>query len=160
MIGIEHMINEKLITLDLEATTKKEAIIELARLLFHENKLTSLIGFIDAVDERENAMSTYCGYDVAFPHAKSSLVKKATFAFGRTTGFSWGEEDGNVNFVFLLAIPESSSNNSLDSDHIGLISSIAELALEKEMRDKWAEAKTTYDVLETFKSALTNKVNV
>lgn len=160
MTGIENSINEQLITLELEATTKKEAIIELGRMLFREKKLRSLIGFLDAVEEREQVMSTYCGYNIAFPHAKSALVKEPAFAFGRTSGFSWGEEDGNVNFVFLLAIPEEFSDNAFDPVHISFISSIAELALEKEMRDKWSAAKTKFEILETFKDALVNKMNV
>jgi mannitol/fructose-specific phosphotransferase system IIA component (Ntr-type) len=157
MIEIEHLINERLITLDLKATSKETAIAELAEILFREKKLKSLFGFMDAVAERESTMSTYCGSDVAIPHAKSMFVKEAAFAFGRASGFSWGEEDENVNFVFMLAIPEIFPDDSLESVHIDLMASIAELALEEDIRNKWAAAKTTYDILETFKAVLVNK---
>jgi mannitol/fructose-specific phosphotransferase system IIA component (Ntr-type) len=151
---IENLINEDLITLDLKANSKSAAIAELAEMLFRERKLKSLFGFMDDVAERENEMSTYCGCDIAIPHARSIFVKEVACAFGRTNGFSWEEDNENVNFVFMLAIPEMLSDNSLDFIHIELMSSIAELALEKDIRNKWAAAKTKYDIMETFKEAL------
>jgi len=157
MIRIDNIINERLISLDLKADSKKSAIAELAEMLFRDGKIKSLKNFIISVSERESAMSTYCGSDIAIPHAKSLFVQEASFAFGRSQGFSWGKNDGNVNFVFLLAIPEIISADPSESVHIGLISSIAELALEKDIREKWIAAKTKGDILETFGYALTNK---
>lgn len=160
MIEIEHIINERLITLDLNASSKEGAIVELTTLLFREHKLKSLIGFVDAVIERENTMSTYCGSGIAIPHAKSLLVKEPGIAFGRTAGFKWEDDNEHVNFIFMLALPGMSSGNSLDAVHMGLISSIAELALEADIRNRWSLAKTKYDILETFKEGLATNVNV
>ena len=157
MIKTEDIISEHLITLDLKANSKKSAIAELAWMLFCAGKLRYFTGFIDSVNERENALSTYCGSGIAIPHAKSLFVKEASFAFGRTCGFPWEKKEGNVNFIFLLAIPEVLSGNPSESDHIYLLSSIAELALEKNIRDKWAAAKTKRDIIETFTSILTDK---
>lgn len=158
MTGVENIINEHLVTLDLKANSREGAIMELAMMLFRENKLISLFGFIDAVTGRENTLSTYCGSEVAIPHAQSIFVKEAGIAFGRTTGFSWEEEDETVSFIFLLALPEA--DDSFDAVHMGVISSIAELALEKDIRDKWAVAKTKEDILETFKEAFVTKTNL
>src|SRR5688572_7719020 len=149
MDGINDIINEPLIALDLQGDSKKSIIIELAGMLFGAGKLKSLTGFIDSVIERENVMSTYCGSDVAIPHAQSLFVRQASFAFGRTKDFLWGKDDGNVNFVFLLAIPEIMSESPSESFHIALMSSIAELALEKDIRNKWAAAETKKDIIET-----------
>lgn len=156
-IELECILNERLITLDLNASSKEGAIMELATLLFHENKLKSVLGFADAVMEREHTMSTYCGFGIAIPHAKSLLVKEAGIAFGRTPGFTWEEEE-QVNFVFMLAIPDLTTSDA--SVHLGLLSSIAELALEEDIRKKWASAKTKFDILETFKEGLATKINL
>jgi len=156
MIEIEHIVNENLITLDLKANSKDGAVMELAAMLFRENKLGSLFGFMDAVSERERTMSTYCGFGIAIPHAKSIFVKEAGFAFGRTSGFPWEEGEENVHFIFMLAIPDQDP----DAVQMDILSSIAELALEKKIRDKWLHAKTKHDILETFKEALATKTNL
>ncbi|RPH33970.1 MAG: PTS sugar transporter subunit IIA [Bacteroidales bacterium] len=153
----DKFFNEKFITLNLKAKTKEQAINELAEMLYSGGKIKSVNGFIKSVIERENTVSTYCGSDIAIPHAASRYVIDAAFAFGRSNGFSWGEGDGNVNYIFLLAIPEVKGGDQSKSAHIAMMSSIAELALEEDVRQKWAIANTVEEILETFNSVLNIK---
>ncbi len=146
----EPLINRKLIELDLLADTKEKAIAELAEMLYAEGKLSDLSGFIEHIHEREQLMSTYCGYDTAMPHAESPFVKEPAFAFGRTRGFLWDEKDTPVNFIFLLAIPETSEKNPDESKHIQLMSSIAFLVLEDKVREIWLNTSLKKDITDTF----------
>jgi len=154
----QNIIAENLINLDLRSETKEEVIKELAALLFAEKKISSESGFIECVEKREMSMSTYCGFDVAIPHAVSSSVDEVAFAFGRSKGFLWGEEDGVVKFIFLLAIPELTNKNISSASHIDMMSAVAQLALNENVRKKWAEAKSKKEILESFKQEQTNKL--
>lgn len=146
----DKIINENLISLNLEVESKAKAIEKLADMLFAEKVISSVSGFIESVNNRETTMSTYCGFDVAIPHAVSEFVIKPAFAFGRVDSFSWGKEDGPVEFIFLLAIPVQNDADTGSKSHIDMMSSIAELALEENVRNKWAGAKSKDEILKSF----------
>jgi len=106
MQRINDVISPELIKLSLNGKNKVEVIEELTDLLFR-NKLTSRADYIAMVYKRESTLSTYCGYEVAIPHAISSAVKTPAVCFGRSEGFNWDHQsDEWVRFVFLFAIPE------------------------------------------------------
>ena len=136
------------VCLDLKATNKQDAIRELASLLFESGRVSDLEKFIADIKAREAIMSTYCGYHLAIPHSESEVVKEASFAFGRSTGLEWDEGDDLVNFIIILAIPKAKENE--ENVHVDLMSSIALLALEDEVRAVWKKAETTEQILQTF----------
>mgnify|MGYP005664446911 CR=1 FL=1 len=41
------------------------------------------------------------------PHAVSKAVKKVSFGFCRTTNLEWDKKDETVQFILILAIPDS-----------------------------------------------------
>ena len=93
-------------------------------------------------------MSTYCGYNIAIPHAISKAVKKVSFGFCRTVSLEWDKNDDEVKFILILAIPDS--NKKEDNLHIDLMSQIASLALEEKVRKSWEQAKSVEEISKTF----------
>ena len=138
------------VILELKATNKKEAIDELSQLLFERGKISDRKVYVDDILSREETMSTYCGYGVAIPHSVSPVVNEAAFAFGRSSGIVWDEDDEPVKFIILLAIPKLKEGE--DSIHIEMMSSIATLALEDEIREIWASATSISEIIDTFKN--------
>ena len=112
-------IKPSFVDLNLNATSKKEAISLLVEHLWNEGKLSEKAQYLEAVLKREELLSTYCGYAIAIPHAESNTVKEASFAFGRTTDVSWDEEDEPVQYIILLAIP--SHKELIENKHIEII---------------------------------------
>ena len=53
-----------------------------------------------------------------------------------------------VQFILILAIPDTSDNE--DNQHIDMMSQIASLALEDEVRKIWEEATTQEQIAKTF----------
>lgn len=144
------IINNELIRLDLDFKSKDDIIKELCSILYAEQKISSIDGFIKDIQHRESIMSTFCGFDVAIPHAVSEFVKEPAFAFARTKTFSWSEDDEIVKYVFLLAIPAHQEANSDAKSHIDIMSSIAQLALDEKVREVWAAANTKEAILKSF----------
>lgn len=133
------------IELNLEGQNKVQIITELVDKLHQKDCLFEKKQYLDAVLERENILSTYCGYHIAIPHAVSKAVKKAAFGFCRITPIEWDKDDEKVQFILILAIPDSSNNK-----HVDMMSQIAGLALEDKIRKIWKSAKTKDLIIKTF----------
>ena len=133
------------IELNLKGQNKVQIITELVDKLHQKGCLFEKKQYLDAVLERENILSTYCGYHIAIPHAVSKAVKKAVFGFCRITPIEWDKDDEKVQFILILAIPDSSNNKHLD-----MMSQIACLALEDKVRKIWKSAKTKDPIIKTF----------
>ncbi|WP_273568568.1 PTS sugar transporter subunit IIA [Maribacter halichondriae] len=136
------------VILDLKAKNKEEAIEELAQVLFESGKINDREGYVKDIMNREKILSTYCGSNIAIPHSVSEVVNKASFAFGRSQGLTWDEDDDLVNFVIILAIPQLKEGE--DTVHIEMMSAIAELALDDDIRKLWEDATTEQDIIHTF----------
>jgi mannitol/fructose-specific phosphotransferase system IIA component (Ntr-type) len=136
------------VCLEVTSDNKKDALRELADLLFKAGKISDLDAFVEDLESREKLMSTYCGYHLAIPHSASDVVEEASFVFGRSKGMEWDEDDDLVKFIIILAIPKSNSEE--DNLHIDMMSSIATLALEDEIRMQWEQAQTVEDIIQTF----------
>lgn len=147
---LNKVINRGLIELDLKGKSKDEVVEELTDLLVKENILNSKADFIAKVNEREATMSTFCGSEVAIPHAISSAVKAPAVCFGRSKGFFWDNSDEHVQFVFLFALPEENHN----AEHIAIISSIARCSLDPDTREIWLKATTEDQVLESLRHSI------
>ncbi len=136
------------IKLSLDSKNKFDAIKELSMILKENGKINDLNNFINEINDRENILSTYCGYGVAIPHCESSEVIESGVAFGRSNGLIWDENDEPVYFVLLLAIPKIKNE---ENSHIEIMSKIASLALDEEIRKKWRNSKTITEIDNTFK---------
>ncbi len=141
-------LNPAFIELDLKAQNKVELISTLVDKLDQEGFLSKKKQYLNAVLERENLLSTYCGYHIAIPHAVSKAVKKAAFGFCRIKPIEWDKDDEHVQFILILAIPDSS--NTRISKHIDMMSKIASLALEEEVRKIWESSKSKDAISKTF----------
>jgi mannitol/fructose-specific phosphotransferase system IIA component (Ntr-type) len=141
-------IKPAFIELDLTLNNKEEVLSRLVDSLASEGCLSDKAVFLEAVLEREKLMSTYCGFNIAIPHAVSKAVLKPAFGFCKTSHLEWDAEDEPVEFILLLAIPEQ--KNQKNSRHIDLMSHIATLALEEEVRGVWKNAVTQEEIINTF----------
>ena len=136
------------IKLSLDAKNKHEAIKELSLMLKETGKIDNLNNFINEINKREEILSTYCGHGVAIPHCESTEVLESGFAFGRSNGLIWDKNDDSVFFVILLAISKIEKTENL---HIEMMSKIASLALDEEIRKQWKNSKSIPEIENTFK---------
>ena len=136
------------ISLGINITSKTDVIKFLIDQLCDLGKIKNKEHYMKAVLDRENLLSTYCGYGIAIPHAESDEVIEPSFAFGRTSGLTWDEGDELVQFVILLAIPIGRVGE--ENSHIEMMSEVAKLALEEDIRAKWLSASSKNEIVSTF----------
>jgi len=148
-VQLSELIQEDLIKLKLEATTKWEAIEELVDLLIsaHELRLSDRAEVLEALTTREKSMSTGLAHGLAVPHGSVDCVRDVVAAMGiAPDGIPFECADGKpARLVILLVIPRQSFQQ-----HVGTLAGIARLSRNEELREKIFNATNAASVLETL----------
>ena len=146
-MSISEVLKPELMKFGMEATDKKQAILELAELMWKHGFIEDLQGLVDATMEREAEYSTGIGMGVGIPHAKSAVVKQPVVAFGKSNkGIEFDSFDGEpVYLVFLIAVPEKS-----DKEHLNILSTLSRALMHEEVRDALMRATTPEEVVSAF----------
>ena len=133
---------------NLEAESKEAAIEELVDALERAGRVTDRTVVLDAVLEREQAMSTGLEEGVAVPHAKSAAVSTLTAALGvKRDGLDFESADGKPTKIIFLLIAEQ--NNP--GPHVRALAKLARLLSDPRMRSALISATTAEQILETIK---------
>lgn len=114
---ITDLLTKETMILHLQAKTKEEVIDELVAKLQEAGILSDAQAFKEAILAREAQSTTGVGDGIAIPHAKTSAVKKAAVAFGRSkNGIDYDALDGKPSrLFFMIAAPEGADNTHLEA---------------------------------------------
>jgi fructose-specific phosphotransferase system IIA component len=146
---ISDILNEKIISVDIEATDKDDAINKMIDLAAKSNLMLNIDKVRHCVFERERLVSTGVGKGFAIPHGKTDEIKDIVAAFAILKNpIDFDSIDVEpVKFIFLIVGKESLLNA-----HIKLLSRISRLMNKESFRDKLAEAKSSGEVLTLFQN--------
>ena len=115
-----------------DVTSKKRAFEE-AGLLFENLHGLSRALVTDSLFSRERLGSTGLGHGVAIPHGRIKGLKApmaAVFQLAKPIGFD-APDDVPVSLLIFLLVPEAATQR-----HLEILSEIAELLSDRELRDK------------------------
>ena len=143
-VELSKLIKERFIMLELEGTTKKEVITELAEVAAGSPRLTNKKALLKAMVERESLGSTGIGNGVAIPHAKIKEVKDFVLVFARkAAGLDFGALDGEKTYLFFaLASPQEKVGM-----HLKILAEISRLVKDKFIVERLLKAKDKKDIL-------------
>jgi mannitol/fructose-specific phosphotransferase system IIA component (Ntr-type) len=131
-----HLLQPSRISLNISATDKKEAIIEVAGIIRNAPDLLDFPCFCQELLARDELRSTAAGYGVAFPHARTDAVKEIVIAAGRSAGgVRFGEE--NVHFIFVIGTPREKA-----SEYLVAVGALARLMRTEKIRNALGKAST------------------
>jgi fructose-specific phosphotransferase system IIA component len=138
------LIDERSIDLYLEPQGREAVIETLVNRLAESGLISDREEVLDAVLERERALSTGVGAGVAVPHATVEGLERAVVSFGRSLkGVEFGALDEKpVRLVFLLLAPQEEI-----SLHLKLLSRVSRLCNSKTFREALLAASNPADVL-------------
>lgn len=141
---IMDFLNADAITVDLQATDKKSAIVELVEVLKSTKKVKKTDEIIEVVLEREKLGSTGIGQGVAIPHGKTDVLQEQVGALGISRkGIEFNSLDGEpVHIVFLLVGPVE-----VAGQHLKALSRISRLFKDKFLRQAIRDAKTKEEIV-------------
>jgi PTS system mannitol-specific IIC component len=124
------------------ATTRDAAIDEAGRLLLARGAVDE--GYIAAMHEREESVSTYMGSYLAIPHgtnaAKDHIMRSAVSVIRYPEGIDWNGKQ--VKFVVGVA--------GINNEHLHILSSIAKVFTNKAQVAQLEAATSVDEVLELF----------
>ena len=129
---IQDILTEQYVVTSLRATSKKQALSELARLAADKTGLTEREIF-DVLLERERLGTTGVGDGIAIPHGKLPELDKLFGCFARLeTPVEFDSTDNQpVDLVFLLLAPESAG-----ADHLKALARISRVLRDSLHCDK------------------------
>jgi PTS system mannitol-specific IIC component len=124
------------------ATTRDAAIDEAGQLLLARGAVDE--GYLAAMHEREESVSTYMGSFLAIPHgtnaAKDHILKSAVSVIRYPDGIDWNGKQ--VKFVVGVA--------GINNEHLHILSSIAKVFTNKAQVAQLEAATSVEEVLELF----------
>lgn len=136
------------IALDLEASTKEEALQELVDLLHVGDSSEELYGLLK---KRENLGSTGIGKGVAIPHCRSLVVDRLRVVYGRKeAGLGFGAVDGKpVHHLFLIVAPPVEISNQ----YLPVLGKIAQFCKNPQNLSRLDEVLSVEDFMKVLEEA-------
>ncbi|MCA2017341.1 fructose-specific PTS transporter subunit EIIC [Vibrio tritonius] len=141
---ITKLINEELIKLDLQATSKEEVFKELVSVLHAQGRISDQTQFLTDIKEREELGNTGFEDGVAIPHAKSAAVLEPAVVIGVSqSGIDYGAEDGLPSkLFFMIASPDGGDNH-----HIEVLAELSSKLIEEGFINAFLNASKTEEAL-------------
>lgn len=142
---ITELINESLIRLDLQATSKQGVFEELIEILHGEGRISDKAQFLADIQAREALGNTGFEEGVALPHAKSSAVTQPAVVIGISQkGIDYGAEDGKPSkLFFMIASPDGGDNH-----HIEVLAELSSKLIADGFIEKFLTATSTSEAFE------------
>lgn len=140
------MIQETMI-MDLQATTKDEAIDELIASLNRSGRINDPALFKEMIYKREAESSTGIGGGIAMPHAKTSAVNEPTVVFAKSRkGLDFEAlDDQPAHVFFMIAAPEGAGNT-----HLRTLAALSRLLIDSDFISQLMSADTPAEVSALF----------
>jgi mannitol/fructose-specific phosphotransferase system IIA component (Ntr-type) len=145
------ILSPEVITADLKASNRWEAIDELINNLVEAGKIKPEYrdAIVAVVKKRESSMSTGIGFGIGLPHASTDLIYEVVGAFGRSKkGVNFDALDNQpVSLVMLFLVPQGQFQK-----HLHTLAKIAKLLHKKEFRqalEAAPDAQTMYQIIKT-----------
>jgi len=154
---ISDILNEKIISTDLDVNDKDDAINKMIDLASKSGLMLNIDKVRQCVFDREKLVSTGVGKGFAIPHGKTDEIKDIVAAFAILKNpIDFDSIDLEpVKFIFLIIGKESLLNA-----HIKLLSRISRLMNKDNFRDKLEEAKSPEEVLKLFREEEQNYLDM
>ncbi|MDO5375200.1 MAG: fructose-specific PTS transporter subunit EIIC [Staphylococcus rostri] len=147
---ITELLTKDTVAMDLEATSKDAAILELAQQLNQAGKLNNLDDFVTAIHAREAQSSTGIGEGIAIPHAKVEAVNTPAIAFGKSkAGIDYQSLDMQpAHLFFMIAAPASGAQTHLDA-----LAKLSGILMDDKVREALLHAESPEEVLAIINKA-------
>lgn len=146
---MSEMIDQRLISLNLDVTNKEDAIQKICCMMYDAGKVSDYDQYLNGVKNREAEFATGMGNGIAIPHCKNDCVKEAAFTLVKLKNpVDWGSlDDEPVDYVIMLAAPESS-----DNVHLKMLSGLAVSLMDDNFRESLKDAADVEQIINIFKS--------
>jgi mannitol/fructose-specific phosphotransferase system IIA component (Ntr-type) len=152
MNRIREILLPEQILLDVKATTREEAVEQVASSLQGDNRIIDWPRFVATLRECERSGKINIGFGLTIPHNRTNSVTEMVMAFGRLAE-PIRRGSGSIRFVLVIGIPET-----MDADYLRLVGALMRAFKNSELRKALERAKTPEAVLSAFEKGETKLV--
>jgi len=144
---IQDLLKQKVMLLDLQATTKEAAIDEMINSLVDNGVVTDFDVFKAGIMAREAQTSTGLGDGIAMPHSKNAAVKEATVLFAKSNkGVDYESLDGQpTDLFFMIAAPEGANDT-----HLAALAELSKYLMQDGFADRLRKVTSPDEVIAAF----------
>lgn len=134
---LKDVVNADIINLNISAVNKEDAIRQMACMLYENDYISNVNGFICDVFKREALGITGMGNGIAIPHGESTYVNKTGISIGKlNTKIDWESlDDDKVDLIFLFCVNKDTYNK----EHLKMLTEIAKKLADPELLEKLKE---------------------
>ncbi|MCJ7679868.1 MAG: PTS sugar transporter subunit IIA [Candidatus Aminicenantes bacterium] len=144
---LKKLLTKNTVYLDLEADTKDGIIAEMVNRLCAAGKIRDYEAVLQAIQFRENKMSTGMENGIAIPHGKTDRVDELVAAIGRKIeGVDFDSMDQQPSRIFIMTVSPASHSGP----HLQFLAEVSKLLKDEEPRRRILEAKKAEDVIRVF----------
>lgn len=144
------IIEKDLVKLNLNASSKEDAIRQLANIAKRLGKINNEDKYVEAVLKREDEYSTAVGFSVAIPHGKSDAVNEPFFMYATVDNIDWKAMDGEpVNKIFLIGVPSADAG----STHLKILASLSRKLMKSDFRTKLNAQSSPENIITLLKES-------
>ena len=138
------LLDPECILPNLQASSKREVLEELAAALVSGHKEVNLQTVVEVLLERERLGSTGIGDNIAIPHGKLPQLSQMLLAFGRSPqGVDFDSMDGKPSHLFFLLLAPVNSSGL----HLKALAKISRMLMSQVFRDSLMESDGAEDIL-------------
>ena len=151
---IKDILSPESMIMDLKATTKDEAINEMADLEVARGIVNNKEKFVESIWAREKESTTGIGGGIAMPHARNEYINKARVLFAKSEkGVDFDSLDQQpVHLFFMITAPAGADNT-----HLQALAKLSSLLINPDLVEKLKAAKTADEVIDLFSQAEADK---
>jgi mannitol/fructose-specific phosphotransferase system IIA component (Ntr-type) len=149
MNRIREILLPKQILLNVNATTREEAIKEVSDSLKGDTRILDWPGFVESLAECERSRKVNMGLGLTIPHGRSDSVTSMVMAFGRLAQ-AIRRGPASIRFVLVISIPET-----MDADYLRVVGALMRVFRDDNLRKALETAETPEEVLSAFEKGET-----
>jgi mannitol/fructose-specific phosphotransferase system IIA component (Ntr-type) len=137
-IALPELLDDRQVLLRLRSRKLPNALREIIHLLAQNGKIENPDKFLEEVVAREQAHPSEVQDGVAFPHARTDLVREIVIGIGRSrAGIPIGANQQRARLIFVVGVPER-----LVNDYLICVGAIVRLLKDEATRVTLLEAET------------------
>jgi mannitol/fructose-specific phosphotransferase system IIA component (Ntr-type) len=146
-IALVDLLDERNVALDLRARKQETALREIVRLLAANGKIDNSEKFLEQVLARERVNPTITNHGVAFPHARTDLVKEIVLGIGRSRAGIPFANGRRAHLLFVIGIPRQ-----LVNEYLIVLGNLARLVADDLTRTALIEAETSKQFIDALRA--------
>ena len=145
-IALPELLDDRQVLLRLRSRRLPNALREIIHLLAQNGKIENPDKFLEEVVAREQAHPSEVQDGVAFPHARTDLVREIVIGIGRSrAGIPVGPNRQRAQLIFVIGVPER-----LVNDYLICVGTVARLVKDDAVRDTLLKAETAREFLDAL----------